>query len=135
MSVDAAKGLPGVLFALLVVRGGGDPDLYVLLHQSLRDLPRDGSPLNLTMTGCMSWPTWPTLPVGRTCDIEAVMPERDPAGRDSAERDDYTRAYLAEHTAFCDRLDELVIDPEFVQIVAVSLRRHLTTIEAIATVT
>jgi len=70
------------------------------------------------------------------CIVEAVMPERDAAARDALGRRLHADI-SSEHAAFCDRLDELGIDPEFVQIVAVSLRlrRHLTTTKTIATVT
>jgi hypothetical protein len=70
------------------------------------------------------------------CIVEAVMPERDASGRGGLGRRLHA-GVSGEHAAFCGRLDELVVDPEFVQIVAVSLRlwRHLTTTKTIATVT
>jgi hypothetical protein len=82
----------------------------------------------------VSWPTpGPTPLVGRTCIVEAVMPERDLADRDGLGRRLHA-GVSGEDAAFFGRLDKLVVGPEFVQVVAVSLRLrwHLPAIETIA---
>ncbi|MGH4026619.1 MAG: WD40 repeat domain-containing protein, partial [Pseudonocardiaceae bacterium] len=140
VELRVAKGLlRGPFKAFLVVRGGGDPDVYALRHQSLRDLLEGRLPAGSDdQVRYLAHDLAETTRRAHSRIVAALLPDGDPASRKWDAVDAYTRAHLAEHAALGGWLDELVCDPEFLLIAGVPellrLRRHLASTTGAAAV-
>lgn len=141
--VKAAKAknlLRGAFRAFLVVRAGGDPDIYALRHQSLRDLLEGRLPAGTDDDRLreLAYDLAEETRAAHARIAAAVIPAGDIASRDWGGVDNYTGAHLAEHAALGGLLDELVCDPEFLLVTSVPellrLRRHLKTTDGTAAV-
>ncbi|CAJ64963.1 MULTISPECIES: NACHT and WD repeat domain-containing protein [Frankia] len=128
--------LRGMLKPFLAVRRGGDPDLYVPRHQSLRDFCDGTSLLDSDDDGLreLAYDLAAATRAAHRRIAVAVEPSGPVGRRDWAVAGRYARTYLAEHAALGGQLDELITDPQFGLFVGVACllrqRRHLTTAEA-----
>ncbi|MCW2877828.1 MAG: hypothetical protein JWQ95_1928 [Sphaerisporangium sp.] len=132
--VPVARTLLGGPFKpFLAVRPGGDPDVYTIRHQSLRDLC-EGRLSAETRDDGLRGLAYELAAASRAAH-DRITTALTPAGslhdRVWPRADRYLRAHLAEHAAACRRLDELAEDPEFLLLAGVPtllrLRRRLTT--------
>jgi WD40 repeat protein len=132
--------LRGAFRAFLVVRAGGDPDIYALRHQSLRDLLEGRLPSGTDDDRLreLAYDLKEATRAAHARIVAAVVPAGDNASRDWSKVDDYARAHLAEHAALGDQLNELVCDPEFLLATSVPellrVRRHVTSAAGTAAV-
>ncbi len=99
VELRAAKDLLRGLFrAFLVVRDGGDPDVYALRHQSLRDLLEGRLPAD-TDDAQLRYLAHDLAQTTRSAHgriVVALLPDGDPVSRKWGAVDAYTRAHLAE---------------------------------------
>ncbi|MFN2496859.1 MAG: AAA family ATPase [Pseudonocardiaceae bacterium] len=121
VELRAAKNLlRGPFKAFLVVRDGGDPDVYALRHQSLRDLLEGRLPAGTDddQIRYLAHDLGTATYAAHARIVAALLPDGDAANRKWGAVDDYTRTHLAEHAALGGHLDELVLDPEFLLVSA-----------------
>jgi WD40 repeat protein len=109
--------LRGRFKAFLVARPDedGDPDIYALRHQSLRDFCT-GTVVGKSDDDQLRELTHDLACAARDAHAritDALTPESSQAGRDWGTAPDYAREHLAEHAAVTGRLDELLHDPGF----------------------
>jgi WD40 repeat protein len=120
--VAAARSLLGGVFKpFLAVRPGGDPDVYAMRHQSLRDLCEGRLPAEIrddTLRG-LAYDLAQASRVAHDRVTTALTPRGALDDRVWPQTDPYLQAYLAEHAAACDRLDDLAADPEFLLLAGV----------------
>ena len=130
---EAKRLLRGALKAFLVVRAGGDPDVYSLRHQSLRDLLEGRLPTEADDNQLreLAYDLGEATRTAHARIVAAVVPDGDITSRDWGSVDDYARAHLAEHAALGGQIDELVLDPGLLLATSVPellrLRQHVTT--------
>ena len=108
--------LRGPFKPFLATRPGGDPDLYAIRHQSLRDmchgqLPIEAADASRVMELAHDLAEEVRHAHGQIAD--ALTPSGPNSSRDWTSIDDYTRLNLPEHAAAAGTLDDLVVDPGF----------------------
>ena len=127
--LEAARGLVrGPFKAFLAARPapGGDPDIYALRHQSLRDLCEAHLPATDRLQGReLAHDLAQATRAAHRRIVDALTPSDRPDGREWAAADGYTGRHLAAHAAAAGRLDALLDDPDFVLLAGVpELLRH-----------
>ncbi|WP_243408131.1 NACHT and WD repeat domain-containing protein, partial [Frankia canadensis] len=133
---DTRKLLHGVFRPFLAVRQGGDPDLYLPRHQSLRDFTAGTTLTDSDHDGVrhLGYTLAAATRAAHTRITTALTPVEPVGQRRWAATGAYALAYLPEHAAHAGLLSDFLHDPEFISHVGfrtvLHQRRHLTTATA-----
>lgn len=112
--------LRGRLKPFLMTRPGGDPDVYGLRHQSLRDFceGRLEPSIENDQLRELSYDLAQATHAAQAQIVQSILLSAGPIGtREWSPHGDYARLYLIEHAARIGKLEELVLDPEFLLLV------------------
>ena len=122
MPVAAARTLIRGLFKpFLLTKPGGDPDLYAIRHQSLRDMFKVEFSADSVDERVreICYDLRAAAQEAHQRIAIALIPPADQRGREWAHIDEYTRRHLPEHAAAAGVLDELVQDPVFMAVASI----------------